>query len=775
MSLPGTEGGWIRGQLFDLYDVDEEIHLWVIAEDGRRLHFRDRFLPVIYARGSREMLGKLTARLEELKALASVRPVRRRLFYENREAEALEIVLSRPRILPRIRRKLYAFYGRMDLYHSDIELTTAYMQAKELFPLCRLELRAAADGRVLEVRTRDRLENPEYEIPALRILRLKTRYSHRLPLGPRNPLLVEADGQNHMLGGPRPEDIVRGLDELLAATDPDVILSAYGDQSILPALWQTAARARLPLRLDRDTTPTARSIRAGGRSAGHSFMTYGSWIYRAQSLPLFGRWHIDSGNTFVYKEADLAGTIELARLSRMPVQRMARASTGMALTAIETEVALEMNYLVPWQKSAVEEARTFYQLVRVDKGGLIFAPDIRAGFVRENVAQCDFSQMYPSIMALHNISPETVNCACCRDREDSDAAAARVPGAGYSLCRRRRGVVSRALERLLDRRRYYKEKLADRESLSGAERERYDQRQSSLKWMFVTSFGYLGFRNAKFGRLESHEAVTAFGREKLLQASEIAEDHGYDVLHAITDCLFLSAPAGRALERKALLKMCAEVGAATGVDLSLEGVYNWLVFLPSRQDPELPVINRYLGRFDNGELKYRGIAARRKDVPDLIRSGQLRLLGIMARAASVAALRELHQEMDEFYRRVDDMIRAGTAWRHLLVRRTVSREFDDYRVAGGTYVAMSQIREQGGEISPGEKVRFIVRDRKHPRPESRYTSEETAALRTGDGSLAYDVDYYRRAWLEAYREVWEFFAPAQYFARLPPEAQGYLF
>ena len=29
------------------------------------------------------------------------------------------------------------------------------------------------------------------------------------------------------------------------------------------------------------------------------------------------------------------------------------------------------------------------------------------------VAEVDFASMYPTIMAIHNISPETVNCTCC--------------------------------------------------------------------------------------------------------------------------------------------------------------------------------------------------------------------------------------------------------------------------------------------------------------------------------------------------------------------------
>jgi len=49
----------------------------------------------------------------------------------------------------------------------------------------------------------------------------------------------------------------------------------------------------------------------------------------------------------------------------------------------------------------------------------------------------------------------------------------------------------------------------------------------------VTCFGYLGYKNARFGRIESHEAVTAFGREILLRAKEAAEDLGFEVLHLL--------------------------------------------------------------------------------------------------------------------------------------------------------------------------------------------------------------------------------------------------
>ena len=60
---------------------------------------------------------------------------------------------------------------------------------------------------------------------------------------------------------------------------------------------------------------------------------------------------------------------------------------------------------------------------------------------------------------------------------------------------------------------------------AGAEAATY-KRGRRVKWMLVTCFGYLGYKNARFGRIEAHEAVTAYGRDKLLTAKEICEAAG---------------------------------------------------------------------------------------------------------------------------------------------------------------------------------------------------------------------------------------------------------
>src|SRR5690606_15270974 len=103
------------------------------------------------------------------------------------------------------------------------------------------------------------------------------------------------------------------------------------------------------------------------------------------------------------------------------------------------------------------------------------------------------------------------------------------------------GLVPRTLAPLLRKRIALKRRMAA--SPAWDPRVRADKaRISAHKWLLVTCFGYLGYKNARFGRIEAHEAVTAYGREALLRAKEAAEDQGYQVLHLYVDGLWVTRP-----------------------------------------------------------------------------------------------------------------------------------------------------------------------------------------------------------------------------------------
>ena len=118
-------------------------------------------------------------------------------------------------------------------------------------------------------------------------------------------------------------------------------------------------------------------------------------------------------------------------------------------------------------------------------------------------------------------------------------------------------------------------------------RKIYEVRYSALKWILVTSFGYLGFNNAKFGRIDAHIAVCAFDRQVLLLAARIAERLGFRVLHGIVDSLWIKKETkssdndGSKLvdEKKAkendsvdYLQLKEAIEQQTGLKVSFEGI-----------------------------------------------------------------------------------------------------------------------------------------------------------------------------------------------------------
>ncbi len=245
----------------------------------------------------------------------------------------------------------------------------------------------------------------------------------------------------------------------------------------------------------------------------------------------------------------------------------------------------------------------------------------------------------------------------------------------------------------------------------------YRERQNALKWMLVTCFGYLGYKNARFGRIEAHEAVTAYGRDKLLTAKEICEAAGFTVLHGLTDCLWIQKAGMTTAELEAL---CQEVSAATGVTLALEGVYRWLAFLPSRQDPRRPVATRYFGAFEDGSLKARGLFCRRRDTPPFVRRAQEALLAELARAATpaeLAALQPRLAELAEGFRQ--RLLEGGLAPRELVITRVLSQAPADFKVDTAVALAARQLERAGVRLLPGEKVRYVHREPKGGPPELR--------------------------------------------------------
>jgi DNA polymerase-2 len=687
----GAGGMQSHGWLFDVYPLRDVMVVWLYQDDGRLLRLEDSFRPRLYARGPRDALRRLARAALGTGMCSRCFLTNEQEFWSGEMVSVVALEVVDYTRLPRLVRRLPEFEHRLTFYNCDLPLAQYYLYSRGLFPFGRCAIEHEGET-ILQIRVCETDAARDYPIPDLRILELQLTHDPLIPLHRGNTLVVTIDGLSYECTTHDPGELLSQINGFLERHDPDLILTDYGDTAIFPQLLRLARRVRVRLALDRERTPVERHIVTEGRS----FFTYGKMIYHPPDYPLYGRWHIDRAHSFLFQEAGFNGLVELARLAKLPVQRVARASIGAILTSMQLALAVHKRLLIPWRKGEPERWKTADLQLKVDKGGLVFQPLVGAF---EHVAELDFSSMYPSIMAIHNVSAETLCCRCC----DNPV----VPEAGYSICTRREGLIPTLLRPLLERRAWYKTRV--KEGVLAPElAERYDHCQRAIKWIGVTSFGYLGYRNARFGRIESHEAVTAFGREKLLQAKEICEAHGYELLHALTDSVWIRKPG---LMDEELLALCTEISAATGVTMSLESGYRWIVFLPSKVRPQLAVANRYFGVFADGTLKARGLAYRRHDVPVFVQATQWLMLEQLAEAETLAdCARRIPDALEILREAWQQLARGQIPHVQLLVAKTVSREAENYQVQHATVLAMRQLDDMGIHLHPGERVRYLIRD-----------------------------------------------------------------
>ena len=277
-------------------------------------------------------------------------------------------------------------------------------------------------------------------------------------------------------------------------------------------------------------------------------------------------------------------------------------------------------------------------------------------------------------------------------------------------------------------------------------REFYNRKQTALKWMLVTSFGYLGYRNARFGRIEAHEAVTAFGREKLLTAKEICEEAGFELLHALTDSLWIRK---KGLNEEEVLGLCKKISDATGVTMGLEGIYRWMAFLPSKRNPKNPVANRYFGIFKNGKIKARGLSFRRSDTPPLIQEAQVRMVEVLAGAKDVEEYRSKIPKVLDLLLEYHLLLKDGRANQEdLVIGKTISQEPNAYKVDSLTALAAQQLEDSGIPIHPGEKVRYMIKD-----AQSKEKDERVRPFPLVGPDDTYDAKEYQKILLKATEEL----------------------
>ena len=204
---------------------------------------------------------------------------------------------------------------------------------------------------------------------------------------------------------------------------------------------------------------------------------------------------------------------------------------------------------------------------------------------------------------------------------------------------------------------------------------------------------------------------------------------------------------------------------ATGIDLSLEGIYNWILFPASKMDPHIPTANRYVGFYTDKEIKVRGIEVRRRDTPVFIKRMQGEMLRVFEPAKNVKEVEVLVTAALEKAKEFIDLLRSGKVDPlELVIRRHISQEAGEYKIRSASAEVAKALDEAGIKLAPGEMIEYVIVDatgKKKPEKAKpialysfddgydieKYTEMALKAVETLLGPFGYDCDKLREMFL----------------------------
>lgn len=707
----------LSGYVFDVYlDKNKnKIITWLI-NNGKSFRVEDSYEPSFYVYSKSRNLYDLANILDDLPYVKNINfTYRSTILGMDRKKIVLEIVPEKIADIDKISKMVDSWgkFHHYELFNVDIRLTSRYLQEKGIF--CNAYVKW--DGRKFILN--DNQWALDYEIPYFNTADIKIEQKTNKILFSFDKPITSIKINNYVIEEENESDLLISAVKYVNRINPDIIFIEKGDSLVLPLIYHRANICDISkiVNFGRDDIYSHLPLKKE-----KSYFSYGQIIYRPAFYIFYGRIHIDTYDSFLHRESGFRGLLDISRCANIPLQILSRLGPGTAISQMQVNKAIEKGHIIPWRKNIPEKWKTAIELLNTDRGGLILDPIVG---LHEDVFELDFASLYPNIMFMNNISPETILCSCCKKSHNN------VPQIGYNICIRQTGIIPEVLKPIIYRRFCFKARSKNKEF----EKDIYEELQNAWKWILLVCFGYTGYRNARFGRIECYESITAFSRDIILTAIDIFEKSGWKILHGIIDSLWV-----KSLKKNMHpYNISKRVSKKIGIKLDVEGRYKWIVFLPSKIT-DVGTLNRYYGLFDNQEIKVRGIELRQNNFPEYMKNMQKDVLKVFSRTNnSKEFIRNIPLALDVILNYGERIIREKIDHRELIFTTRVSKDISDYKVDNLVKSALIQLRNSGIKIKPGQSIRYIVKDEK-----SRQKNKRVCIIENLDENNMIDKAFYLR-------------------------------
>ena len=310
--------------------------------------------------------------------------------------------------------------------------------------------------------------------------------------------------------------------------------------------------------------------------------------------------------------------VVIARISRLSIDDIARFGVNQWIRGMLYYEHRQRNVLIPRRDELQAKGSSSTTAIIKEKkyrGGLVVEPTLGIHF---NVVVVDFASLYPSIIKVHNLSYETVNCPHQSCKNDPNR---QILGTTHWICKERRGLTSLLIGSLRDLRVNYYKHLSKNKTLGPEERQLYNVVSQAIKVILNASYGVMGAEIFPLYCLPVADATAAIGRTTTTKTIEKCKAIGINVIYGDTDSLFLKNPSEARVS-----EISAWARSNLGVDLETDKQYRYVVFSELKKN--------YLGVLADGTVDVKGLTGKKSHTPPFIRHAFYNILDILSKVNS---------------------------------------------------------------------------------------------------------------------------------------------
>jgi DNA polymerase elongation subunit (family B) len=393
--------------------------------------------------------------------------------------------------------------------------------------------------------------------------------------------------------------------------------------------------------------------------------------------------------------------VEKARFSYLPLRL---ASKYRMLRLIDSRITYELlkrDFVVPKRRSVSkhhEQIRTLEDINKSDKAGMIVSPEIG---LHDNVAVLDFDNEYANIITGHNISYENQSGDYMYSKNKHIA------------------LLPSIVEELVSRRVYLKQFLKTQQPNSLLY-SICEARLDILKQILVCLYGTSGSIWNRYSNVKVFEEINKLSRQILLKTKDIVQSAGFDLIYADTDAVFLKK---KDATRKDFEKIMDELISKTGLRMTLEFHYKFLVLLYIEADEKMEARKHYYGLTVDNKLITRGIDTRRHDSPIFIKDFQTTLLSKLFNCnSSTEVLTTGYQNaLTYIIRSIDKLMNGEVQITDLVVSKLLRQKIEKYRSLFPHVAAAIRLNVSGVIANRGDNIQYIHTNSNHTDPLHRIT------------------------------------------------------